>query len=37
MAAGLGISKDWGMEKEYLHSTRQNLWNRTFGIVYSLM
>lgn len=30
MAAGLGISKDWGMEKEYLHSTRQNLWNNDY-------
>ncbi|SEQ59945.1 class I SAM-dependent methyltransferase [Butyrivibrio sp. TB] len=30
MAAGIGIGKDWGQEKEYLHSTRQNLWNNDY-------
>ncbi|WP_458459641.1 hypothetical protein [Pseudobutyrivibrio sp.] len=22
--------KDWGMEKSYLHSTRQHLWNNDY-------
>lgn len=25
-----GTNKDWGMEKEYLHSTRNNLWNNDY-------
>ncbi len=27
-ASGVGGNKDWGLEKAYLHSTRQNLWNK---------
>ena len=27
MESGIASNKDWGLEKVYLHSTRQNLWN----------
>lgn len=29
-ASGAGGNKDWGLKKEYLHSTRQNLWNNDY-------
>ncbi len=30
MASGIDSNKDWGREKEYLHSSRQNLWNNDY-------
>ena len=29
-ASGIDGSRDWGLEKVYLHSTRQNLWNNDY-------
>ena len=29
-ASGIDGSRDWGSEKVYLHSTRQNLWNNDY-------
>ena len=30
MESGIASNKDWGLEKVYLHSTRQNLWNNDY-------